>query len=87
MNIVVLAAGKGTRMKSALPKVLHRLADKPLLAHVLDCARSLSPARLIVVYGHGGEEVAKLFTESDLRWVLQELGSQRFDFLGKSSRK
>ncbi|MGB7298692.1 MAG: bifunctional UDP-N-acetylglucosamine diphosphorylase/glucosamine-1-phosphate N-acetyltransferase GlmU [Burkholderiaceae bacterium] len=72
MNIIVLAAGKGTRMKSTLPKVLHPLADKPLLGHVLDCARSLSPTRLIVVYGHGGEMVQQVMGADDLRWALQE---------------
>lgn len=72
MNVIVLAAGKGTRMKSAMPKVLHRLADKPLLSHVLDCARSLSPTRLIVVYGHGGEVVQDAMSADDLRWALQE---------------
>lgn len=72
MNIVVLAAGKGTRMKSDLPKVLHPLAAKPLLGHVLDCARQLSPTRLVVVYGHGGETVQQTIPDNDLRWALQE---------------
>ncbi len=71
MNIVVLAAGMGKRMKSDLPKVLHRLADKPLLGHVLDCARSLSPTRIIVVHGHGGEIVQAAMAADDLQWVEQ----------------
>ena len=72
MNIVILAAGMGKRMNSDLPKVLHSLAGKPLLAHVLDTARSLNPGRLIVVYGHGGEQVQKRITENDLAFVKQE---------------
>ena len=64
MNVVILAAGMGKRMQSALPKVLHPLAGKPLLRHVIDTASSLSPSKLCVIYGHGGaavpEMVAKL---------------------------
>jgi bifunctional UDP-N-acetylglucosamine pyrophosphorylase/glucosamine-1-phosphate N-acetyltransferase len=71
MNVVILAAGMGKRMRSDLPKVLHPLAGKPLLAHVLDCARTLSPQRLIVVYGHGGETVPTRMAAPDVRWVLQ----------------
>ncbi len=72
MNVVVLAAGMGKRMRSDLPKVLHPLAGKPLLAHVLDCARSLAPTRLVVVYGHGGERVPTALAAPDLQWVLQD---------------
>ena len=57
MNVVILAAGMGKRMQSALPKVLHPLAGKPLLSHVIDAARSLAPAKLCVIYGHGGAAV------------------------------
>ena len=57
MNVVILAAGKGKRMHSDLPKVLHPLAGKPLLAHVIATARQLGAARICVVYGHGGEQV------------------------------
>ena len=71
MNIVVLAAGMGKRMKSALPKVLHPLAGKALLAHVLDTSRRLSPGRLVVVYGHGGDTVRAALDGPDLRWALQ----------------
>lgn len=71
MNIVILAAGQGKRMHSDTPKVLHRLAGRPLLAHVLATARSLKPRRLCVVYGHGGEAVRQAF-EDDLLWVKQE---------------
>ena len=59
-------------MKSALPKVLHRLAGKSLLGHVLDAAAALSPSRVAVVYGHGGEAVPQAFAGSDLQFVLQE---------------
>ena len=72
MNIVILAAGQGKRMHSNLPKVLHPLAGKALLAHVLDTARSLVPQRLCVVYGHGGEAVRTTIDAPDLVWVLQE---------------
>lgn len=69
-RIIVLAAGKGTRMKSAMPKVLHRLAGKSLLAHVLDTAESLSPMSITVVIGHESEQVKKA-TEHHVRWALQ----------------
>ena len=72
MNVVILAAGMGKRMRSDLPKVLHPLAGKPLLAHVVDCARSLGPGRIVVVYGHGGETVVRAVKGDDLRWALQE---------------
>ncbi|MDR2260059.1 MAG: bifunctional UDP-N-acetylglucosamine diphosphorylase/glucosamine-1-phosphate N-acetyltransferase GlmU [Azoarcus sp.] len=72
MNVVILAAGQGRRMYSSLPKVLHPLAGKPLLAHVIDAARALSPARLCIVYGHGGEAVRVALDAPDLSWVLQE---------------
>ena len=72
MNIVILAAGQGKRMNSALPKVLHPIAGKPMLAHVLDTARSLKPARLCVVFGHGGEQVPVALAAPDVAWVKQE---------------
>ena len=70
-NIVVLAAGKGTRMRSELPKVLHPLAGQPLLAHVLARARELAPARIVVVYGHGGEAVPQALAAADIAWARQ----------------
>ena len=72
MNVVILAAGMGKRMRSDLPKVLHPLAGKPLLAHVVDCARSLGPGRIVIVYGHGGEAVPRAIAGEDLLWALQE---------------
>jgi bifunctional UDP-N-acetylglucosamine pyrophosphorylase/glucosamine-1-phosphate N-acetyltransferase len=60
MNVVILAAGMGKRMQSGLPKVLHPLAGKPLLQHVIDTARELSPSKLCVIYGHGGAAVPEL---------------------------
>ncbi len=71
LSIVILAAGQGKRMKSDLPKVLQPLARRPLLAHVLDCARALSPGAIHIVYGHGGEQVRTAFPEADLSWALQ----------------
>ena len=71
LGVVILAAGQGTRMKSSLPKVLHALAEKPLLAHVIAAARKIGAARIAVVYGHGGNRVPQSFPESDLVWVEQ----------------
>ena len=72
LNIVVLAAGRGTRMQSDLPKVLHPLAGRPLLNHVLAAADSLRPERICVVYGHGGERLPTAIGRADLLWVRQE---------------
>ncbi len=71
LGIVILAAGQGTRMKSRLPKVLHPLAGKPLLAHVMDTASSLEPDSMVVVYGHGGEQVREALDAPGLQWVEQ----------------
>jgi len=71
LHVVILAAGQGKRMHSALPKVLHRIAGRPLLAHVIDAARSLKPDRIHVVYGHGGAEVRAAFTGAAVEWVEQ----------------
>ncbi len=77
LGVVILAAGQGTRMKSSLPKVLHRLADNPLLGHVIDTARVLQPEQIVVVYGHGGERVRESIGDDDLQWVeqAQQLGT------------
>jgi bifunctional UDP-N-acetylglucosamine pyrophosphorylase/glucosamine-1-phosphate N-acetyltransferase len=72
VTVVVLAAGQGKRMHSALPKVLQPLAGRPLLGHVLTAARSLDPAAIHIVYGHGGDEVKAAFaSQTDLNWTLQ----------------
>ena len=72
MNIVILAAGPGKRMHSDTPKVLHRLAGKPLLAHVYETARRLSPEVVCIVLGHGAETVRKALDGNDATWVIQE---------------
>ncbi len=71
LGIAILAAGQGTRMNSRLPKVLHPLAGKPLLGHVLETARALAPARIAVIYGHGGEQVREAFEGVPCHWILQ----------------
>ena len=72
LGVVILAAGQGTRMKSDIPKVLHPIAGKPLLGHVVDCARALNPAEIVIVYGHGGDRVRAAFTDHpDLHWAEQ----------------
>lgn len=71
LHIIVLAAGQGTRMRSKLPKVLQPLGDRPLLAHVVQTARALSPARIHVVYGHGAEQVQSALGYLDVSWVHQ----------------
>lgn len=72
LSVVILAAGKGKRMVSDLPKVLHRVGGKPLLGHVLDTASRLDAATRLVVYGYGGEMVKTVFAnEKDVLWVEQ----------------
>ncbi|MDA8092935.1 MAG: bifunctional UDP-N-acetylglucosamine diphosphorylase/glucosamine-1-phosphate N-acetyltransferase GlmU [Betaproteobacteria bacterium] len=77
VNVLILAAGKGTRMHSERPKVLHRLAGRPLLAHVLASARALAPRQITVVYGYGGEAVPAAIPDPDVVWVrqAQQLGT------------
>jgi len=71
LSVVILAAGQGKRMKSDLPKVLQPLAGRPLLAHVIACARELGPDAIHVVYGHGGERVREALADEPVRWALQ----------------
>lgn len=71
LGVVILAAGLGKRMRSALPKVLHPLAGKPLLAHVLDTAAAIGAERIVTVYGHGGEQVRTALAETGCVWVEQ----------------
>ena len=72
MEVIVLAAGQGKRMRSVLPKVLQPLAAKPMLGHVLDTARALEARRIVVVYGHGGEVVREALDAPDLAWARQD---------------
>jgi len=71
LEILVLAAGVGKRMRSSLPKVLQPLAGRPLLGHVLATARELAPRKVIVVHGHGAEAVREAFNGEKVEWVLQ----------------
>ncbi|HEX5126179.1 MAG TPA: bifunctional UDP-N-acetylglucosamine diphosphorylase/glucosamine-1-phosphate N-acetyltransferase GlmU, partial [Rhodocyclaceae bacterium] len=77
MQIVILAAGQGKRMNSRLPKVLQPIAAKPMLGHVLDTARRLSPKKICVVYGHGGDQVRAAFDMANIVWAeqAQQLGT------------
>jgi len=71
LNIIILAAGKGTRMHSNTPKVLHEIGGQSILAHVIDCAKALNPSKIIVVYGYGGETVREAFSHENITWVNQ----------------
>ena len=72
IEVVVLAAGQGSRMKSDLPKVLHPIAGKPMLAHVLDAARVVNAQALHVVIGHGSQAVQDTFADAnDIQWAMQ----------------
>ena len=71
LNIVILAAGQGTRMKSSLPKVLHPLAGQALVQHVINTSKRFNPDIINVVYGHGGELVQQTINDSEINWVLQ----------------
>ncbi|WP_243351574.1 bifunctional UDP-N-acetylglucosamine diphosphorylase/glucosamine-1-phosphate N-acetyltransferase GlmU [Stenotrophomonas acidaminiphila] len=78
LHVIILAAGAGKRMKSALPKVLQPVAGRPMLAHVIETARQLQPAGIHVVHGHGGEAVRAAFAgQDDLAWAeqVQQLGT------------
>jgi bifunctional UDP-N-acetylglucosamine pyrophosphorylase/glucosamine-1-phosphate N-acetyltransferase len=72
LEIIILAAGQGTRMRSALPKILHRIGRKPLLEHVHALASSLDADRITVIYGHGGEQVLESLAHLDAVWVEQK---------------
>lgn len=70
-SVIILAAGKGTRMRSQLPKVLQPLAGRPLLGHVIDTAKQLHAEHIITIYGHGGEQVQQHFNHEQIQWVEQ----------------
>lgn len=72
LNVVILAAGQGKRMKSALPKVLHPIAGRSMLSHVIEAVAKLTPDNVCIVYGHGGEQVRTAFPQSSLLWAKQE---------------
>ena len=70
-TVIILAAGKGTRMRSKLPKVLQPLAGRPLLGHVIETAKKLNAQNIITIYGHGGELVKQSFAQEQIEWVEQ----------------
>lgn len=72
LNIVILAAGKGTRMHSKQPKVLHQIGGKAMLQHVIDTAKRLQPHSITVVIGHGREQILQHINEPGINWVIQE---------------
>lgn len=71
LTVVILAAGQGTRMRSQLPKVLHKVGGKPMLGHVIDTAYALSADKVVVVYGHGGEQLREAFAGENIEWAQQ----------------
>jgi len=72
LSVIILAAGQGTRMRSSLPKVLHRIAGKPLVQHVIDRARDLQCLDIHLVYGHGGDQVQNIINGEDITWINQK---------------
>lgn len=70
-TVIILAAGKGTRMRSSLPKVLQPLAGRPLLGHVIETAKKLNADNIITIYGHGGDRVQTAFAQQEIKWVEQ----------------
>lgn len=72
LTTVILAAGKGTRMKSSLPKVLHKIGAKPMVKHVIDASHSLDAQKLIMIYGHGGDKLKTALAAESLIWVEQK---------------
>ena len=71
LSVVILAAGKGTRMYSDLPKVLHPIAGKPMVKHVIDTAKQLEAKHIHLIYGHGGELLKQRLADEPVNWVLQ----------------
>jgi len=71
LSVVILAAGKGTRMCSTLPKVLHKIADKPMVQHVIDTVKGIGAENIHLIYGHGGDQMKESIVDSALNWVQQ----------------
>lgn len=71
LSVVVLAAGKGTRMCSRLPKVLHKIADKPMVQHVIDTVKGVGAENIHLIYGHGGDQMKEVIDERRLNWIKQ----------------
>jgi bifunctional UDP-N-acetylglucosamine pyrophosphorylase / glucosamine-1-phosphate N-acetyltransferase len=71
LHVVILAAGKGTRMRSSLPKVLHPVAGRPMVSHVIETAHQLGADAIHLVYGHGGELLQQRLDDASVQWVLQ----------------
>ena len=71
LSVVILAAGKGTRMKSSLPKVLHPVAHKPMVQHVIDASKALNSDNITMVYGHGGDQLKEALASNKVHWALQ----------------
>ncbi len=72
LTTVILAAGKGTRMKSSIPKVLHKIANKPIVEHIIETVQALECSSINLVYGHGAEQLQSALSEYSLNWCLQE---------------
>ena len=73
VKTLILAAGQGTRMRSAQPKVLHQVARRSLLQHVYDTSRAVDENEIIIIYGHGGELVKQTLSELDAQWIPEFL--------------
>ena len=72
VKTLILAAGQGTRMRSAMPKVLHKVANRSLLQHVYDTSQSIDNNEVIIIYGHGGEQVKQALAALDAQWIEQK---------------
>lgn len=72
INVVILAAGKGTRMKSNYPKVLHTLSGKTILEHVIQVAKSIKPKKIILVYNNKEREIKSKINDNTIQWVIQK---------------
>ncbi len=89
VSVLILAAGQGTRMRSSLPKVLHALCGRPLLAHVIGAARSVKPRKIVAITGHGSSQVREAFQTEKLTWALQskQLGTAHAVLCGLDALK